>query len=174
MSAKAKTSLANLIEYKRSGRKFSVLTCYDAPTAGLMESAGVDALLVGDTAAEVVLALPTTRQIRPEFLLELTAAVRRGAPKTFLIGDLPFACHPQHHLKDAIDWSRRCCQQAGADVVKVEVTGQQAPLVEAVVEAGIPVVAHLGLLPQMIDPETGYRAQAKDADSARKLIRDTK
>jgi len=172
MKIKEKITLSYLTESKKAGNKFSVLTCYDARTAALMESAGVEVLLVGDTAAEVILGLPTTREIPPEFLLNLTAAVRRGAPNVFLMGDLPYACRPNHDLNAAIEWSIRCCNQAGSDAVKVEVTGQDAPLVQSMTDAGIPIVAHLGLLPQMIDPETGYRARGKDADNAMQLMED--
>src|SRR5438132_516056 len=87
-------TMETLAACKRRGRKFSVLTCYDAATARLMQEAGVEVLLVGDTAAEVILGLPSTREIPVEFLLTLTSAVRRGAPDAMVMGDLPYGCRP--------------------------------------------------------------------------------
>jgi len=174
MATREKITLARLAEYKQSGRKFGVLTCYDACTASLMEASGVEVLLVGDTAGEVILGLETTREVPADFLLHLTAAVRRGAPKTLIMGDLPYTARIGDDAKTAVDWGKRCRDEAGADMVKIEVTGKQAHLIEAMCAAGIPVVAHLGLLPQMTDPETGYRARGKDAGSALELIEDAR
>lgn len=164
-----KLTLAAFQQYKQAGRKFSVLTCYDAPTARLMEQAGVEMLLVGDTAAEVVLGLPSTRKMPPEFLLTLTAAVRRGAPNTFLLADLPYLCRCDDDATTT-RWSRRFLEDTGADALKIEVTPEQPPLVQRLSDAKVPVVAHIGLLPQMIDPETGYRARGRDAQDAFALI----
>jgi len=170
MAAREKVTLARLGECKRAARKFSVLTCYDAPTARLMEAAGVEVLLVGDTAGEVILGLPSTRDIPPDFLIALTAAVRRAAPRALVMADLPYACRRDNDPATASAWARRFFVETGSDAVKIEVTRDDAPLVEAIRDAGVPVVAHLGLLPQMIDPATGYRAQGKEAESARALI----
>lgn len=173
MSREQAISLTTLREYKRSGRRFSVLTCYDAPTAGLMDEAGIDVLLVGDTAAEVVLGLPNTRDIRPEFLLDLTCAVRRGAPRSFVMADLPYGCRLEG--EDAtMTWVGRFYEEAGSNAVKIEVTGAEAGLVARAARAGIPVVAHLGLLPQSLEDHGGYRAQAKRADAARRLMDDAR
>jgi 3-methyl-2-oxobutanoate hydroxymethyltransferase len=174
MDTARKITLSSLVESKRAGRKFSVLTCYDVATARLMQAAGVEVLLVGDTAGEVILGLPTTREIPPEFLLSLTAAVRRGAPEAFVMADLPFACRQQGDPDSTVEWVRRFHEETGSDAVKIEVTGRDALLVEIARDAGVPVVAHLGLLPQRVDPHEGYRAQAKDAASARDLIDDAK
>jgi 3-methyl-2-oxobutanoate hydroxymethyltransferase len=170
MELRARITLDTLRQHKQQGRKFSVLTCYDAPTAGLMEAAGVDALLVGDTAGEVLLGLPTTRQVQPDFMLALTAAVRRGAERTFVMADLPWICRAENHPPTSVQWARRFMDETGADAVKIEVAGEHVRLVEAMAEAGVPTIAHLGLLPQMVDPEQGYRAQGRDADSALRLI----
>ncbi|HSW46176.1 MAG TPA: 3-methyl-2-oxobutanoate hydroxymethyltransferase [Phycisphaerae bacterium] len=168
-----RTTLASLRAGKKAGRKFSVLTCYDAATARLMAAAGVEVLLVGDTAGEVVLGLPTTRQVPIDFLLTLTAAVRRGAPNSFLMADLPYLCRVEG--PDAtIEWCRRFHRETDCDAVKIEVTARDVELVTAVRRAGVPVVAHLGLLPQSIESREGYRAQARDADSALKLIADAR
>jgi len=168
-----KITLAGLAEIKRAGRKFSMLTCYDAVLARWMEAAGVEVLLVGDTAAEVVLGLASTREIPVEFLLTLTAAVRRGAPSSLVMGDLPYACRDKTP-QVTVEWARRFVDETGCDALKVELTGSEASLVEAMTAAGVAVVAHLGLLPQRIDAKSGYRAQGKDAASARRLLEDAK
>jgi 3-methyl-2-oxobutanoate hydroxymethyltransferase len=134
-----------------------------------MQAAGVEVLLVGDTAAEVVLGLDSTVQIPPEFLLTLTAAVRRGAPDAFLMGDLPHACRGEG-VDAAVGWSRRFVDEAGCDGVKVEVTSKEADLVTAMRDAGIPTIAHLGLLPQRLEPGESYRAQGRQAEQAERLL----
>lgn len=173
MASGEKINLDRLYRRKRDGEKISVLTCYDARTAAIMEAAGVDMLLVGDTAAEVILGLETTRGIPPEFLLTLTAAVRRGAPRAFLLADLPYGWR-QGEVGAVTEWTRRFHGETGSDAVKVEVTGQDAGLIQAMCDAGIPVVAHLGLLPQNIEPGEAYRARARDAADAKRLIDDAR
>lgn len=173
MTAQARISLDLFRQFKGRGRKFSVLTCYDAATARLMEQAGVDMLLVGDTAAEVVLGLDSTREIKPEFLIELTAAVRRGAPKTFVLADLPYACRSADRAT-AVQWAQRFCDETGCDAVKIEVRSEDVDLVTQAAGAGVPVIAHLGLLPQMLEPTMGYTAQGRDVEAARRLIEDAK
>jgi len=169
MVVPGKKDLAYLQAAKRGGRKFSVLTCYDVATARLMEAAGVEVLLVGDTAGEVILGLDSTRDVDPAFLIALTAAVRRGAPSCFLLADLPYKAR-NGPVEQTVQWCRRFQDETGCDAVKIEVRADDAPLVTAVRDAGIPVVAHVGLLPQFVDPDVGYRAQGRDADSAAALI----
>lgn len=170
MDTRERITLAALRERKRSGRKFSVLTCYDAPTARIMATAGVEVLLVGDTSGEVVLGLPTTRETPVEYLLTITAAVRRGAPQAYVMADLPYVCRSDGDAT-AVRWARRFMDETGCDSVKVEVKAGEAGLIEAMSAAGVPTVAHLGLLPQLIDPATGYKAQARDVAGAVELIR---
>jgi 3-methyl-2-oxobutanoate hydroxymethyltransferase len=170
MKSSPRVTLETLRECKREGRKFPVLTCYDAPTARIMDAAGVDVLLVGDTAAEVVLGLPSTRLVRPEYMLDITAAVRRGAPEAFVMADLPYACRADNDAAVALEWARRFMGETGSDAVKSEVTSEHLPMVEAMAGAGVPVVAHIGLLPQMLGPEEAYSGRGKDAESARALI----
>ncbi len=172
MSGGPATTLETLYARKREGRKFSVLTCYDATMARLMEQAGVEVLLVGDTAAEVVLGLPGTRGIPLEFLLTITSAVRRGAPRSLVMGDLPYACRVGG-VTSAVTGAQRF-MDAGADLVKIEVTGQDAELVEKATAAGVPVVAHLGLLPQMLQSGESYAARGRQVEEARHLIADAR
>jgi 3-methyl-2-oxobutanoate hydroxymethyltransferase len=169
MDARERITMATLRGRKRAGRKFSVLTCYDAPTARIMEAAGVEVLLVGDTSGEVVLGLPSTRETPVDYLLTITAAVRRGAPNAYVMADMPHACRLDGDA-GAVEWAQRFMSQTGCDGVKVEVKADEAGLIRGMSEAGVPVVAHLGLLPQLIDRVTGYRAQARDAQSAAELI----
>ncbi len=166
-------TLATLQACKEAGRKFSVLTCYDAPTARLMASAGVEILLVGDTAGEVVLGLPRTREVPIEFMVHITAAVRRGAPNAFVMADLPYQCTVDGPAK-TVEWCRRFRDETGCDGIKIEVTAAQADLVSAVRDADIAVVAHLGLLPQSIESPSGYRAQGRDAAGAQRLLTETR
>jgi len=173
MSAHGKIGLQGLKAGKHAGRPFSVLTCYDAPMARLMEQAGVEVLLVGDTAGEVILGLPTTKEVPAEFMIALTAAVRRGAPETFVMADLPYLCRVEGEAA-TVRWCQRFRDESGCDAVKVEVAGDEAALVSAIGDAGVPVVAHLGLLPQAVDAKSGYRAQARDAEGARKLMEDAR
>lgn len=170
MATGERITMAALSERKRAGQKFSVLTCYDAPTARLMDQAGVEVLLVGDTSGEVVLGLPSTREVPVEYLLAITAAVRRGAQRAYVLADLPYACRVEGD-QAAVDWARRFMAETGCDGVKVELTPGQADLVRAMSGAGVPVVAHIGLLPQSLRPGEPYRGQARDAAGAEKLIR---
>lgn len=170
MSDRTKITLDQLQHGKQAGRKFSVLTCYDYATARAMETAGVEVLLVGDSAGEVMLGLPDTRQTPPEILLALTAAVRRGAPQAYVMADLPLACRQDGHRDQVMSWARRFIHETGADALKIEVTGDDDQLVRALAEEGLPIVAHLGLLPQHVDPQSGYKAKGKSADDARLLL----
>lgn len=156
---------------KRQGSKFTVLTCYDYTTATMMEEAGVDSLLVGDTAGEVILGRETTLATPLDFLLTITEAVRRGAPNVFLIGDMPFLSY-QVSVEDALRNAGRFLTEAGCDVVKLEVDERHLDVIAAMARAGIPVMAHLGMRPQAVKQEGGYRVKGKTADAAMQLIDD--
>ena len=173
MQQGSKTTLATLQAYKRKRRKFAVLTCYDYTTARLMVEAGVEVILVGDTYGEVCLGHSTTLPVKIDHLLTVTEAVRRGAPEAFLMGDMPYLSYQVSH-QEAICNAGRFMAEAGCDCVKVEVDRRLSETVEAMASATIPVVAHLGLKPQSIHTYGGYRAQGKEAHSARRLIEDAK
>jgi len=166
-----KITLASLQAWKRDGRKFPVLTCYDHTTSRLMAEAGVEVILVGDTYGEVCLGHTTTLAVKLDHLLTVTEAVRRGAPQAFLIGDMPYLTY-QVSSTEAIRNAGRFMSEAGCDAVKVEVDRRHAATVEALATASIPVIAHLGLKPQSIHAHGGYRAQGKDAAGALQLIDD--
>ena len=146
-------TLQTLRKAARNGEPFACLTCYDATTAKWMERAGIPVLLVGDTAAEMILGQPGTIHAPLEFMLMITAAVKRGAPNTFVMGDMPFGSY-QCDDADAVRNAMRFLTEGRADAVKLEVDGDWTPLVAKLSRAGIPVVAHLGSRPQC---ETGRR-----------------
>jgi len=173
MAQKAKTSISTLRTRKRERRKISMLTCYDYANARLMEEAGVDSLLVGDTYAEVCLGHPNTLPATVEHLVTLCEAVRRGAPSTYLVGDMPFLSY-QVCVADAIRNAGLFVARGGCDCVKVEVDRRHLGTVEAMSAASIPVMAHLGLRPQSIQSVGGYKVQGKTARDASRIIEDAK
>lgn len=168
-----KVTISCLRKRKRAGSKFTVLTCYDYTTAAMQEEAGIDALLVGDTAGEVILGHATTIPTKLDFLLTITEAVRRGAPSAFLIGDMPFLTY-QVSIEDAIRNAGRFVSEAGCDSVKLEVDYRHLDVVAALSRAGIPVMAHLGMRPQSVKQEGGYRAKGRDSASALQLLEDAR
>jgi 3-methyl-2-oxobutanoate hydroxymethyltransferase len=168
-----KTTLSTLLELKRSRKPITVLTAYDYPTAQIEEAAGIDCILVGDSAAQVVLGHGSTLPATMDFLVTITAAVRRGAPSVFLIGDMPYLSY-QVNAENAIRNAGRFMAEAGCDCVKIEGDGRIAETVRAMTAATIPVVAHLGLRPQAVHQYGGYRAQGRDVESARRLLADAK
>ena len=159
-----------LRQMKRAGEPIAMLTCYDFPTAGILALAGVHVLLVGDSAANTVLGLGSTREIDPEFLLTITEAVRRGAEEVFVLADMPFKAMESVEL--AVVMGKRFMLEARADGVKVECTGAEVEYVKAMVAAGVPVCAHLGLLPQRVTEAGGYKAQGRTAEEAERIIKD--
>ena len=150
-----------------------MLTCYDHPTAKLMEEAGIDSLLVGDTYAEVCLGHSSTLPMTLDHMVTLAEAVRRGAPSVYLVGDMPYLTY-QVSPEEAIRNAGRFMAQAGCDCVKVEVDRRLMKTVEAMATATIPVMAHLGLKPQSIQSLGGYKVQGKTVADALKLIDDAK
>jgi len=168
-----KITLATLAERKRNRQKFAVLTCYDYTFAQIEEEAGVEAILVGDSAAQVILGHSSTLPVTMDFMVTLAEAVRRGAPGAFLIGDMPYLSY-NVTVEDAIRNAGRFMAAAGCDAVKVEGDARLAPTVSAMAAASIPVCAHLGLRPQAVHLAGGYRAQARDAVSAERLMADAK
>ncbi|MCC7203909.1 MAG: 3-methyl-2-oxobutanoate hydroxymethyltransferase [Phycisphaeraceae bacterium] len=142
-----KIRLSTLRQWAAAGQKFAMLTCYDATTARLFWQAGLKTLLVGDTAGQFVLGHETTLPAPLDFMLQITAAVRRAAPLAFVMGDMPFGsyqCGQDAGMANAM----RFLTEGGADAVKLEVSRHDLPLVERMAAAGVPVVAHLGSRPQ--------------------------
>ncbi|MHC5108415.1 MAG: 3-methyl-2-oxobutanoate hydroxymethyltransferase [Planctomycetota bacterium] len=173
MASRQKITINTLRARKREKGKFAMLTCYDFTTATLMEEAGIETLLVGDTYAEVILGHPTTLPVTTEHLVTIAEAVRRGAPSCYLIGDMPYLSY-QVTPEEAIRNAGKFMARAGCDCVKVEVDRRLASVVEAMAAATIPVMAHLGLRPQSVQSVGGYRLQGKRAADAYSIIEDAK
>jgi len=154
-----------------SGEPFACLTCYDATTARHLAAASVPVLLVGDTAAEVVLGLARTIDMNLEVLLALTAGVKRGAPGCVVMGDMPFMSY-QANPDDAVANAGRFLTVGLADIVKIEADATFAPLVERMVRTGIPVCGHIGSRPQRAALTGGYAAAGRTAEDAASIVTD--
>jgi len=148
-----------------------MITAYDYPTAQLVESAGVDMILVGDSLGMVVLGYDTTVPVTVDEMIHHAKAVRRGAKETFVVLDMPFMSYHLGH-EETMKNAGRMMQESGADALKVEGADEVVKTILQLTKAGVPVVAHLGLTPQSVGVLGGYKVQGKDADSAKKLVED--
>jgi 3-methyl-2-oxobutanoate hydroxymethyltransferase len=167
---KGKLPLPELAQMKRRGEKIVMVTAYDAPGARFAEDAGIDVILVGDTAAMVVLGYEgTTVPVTMEEMLFLTRTVARSARRPIVIGDMPFGSFQVSDEK-AVENAVRFVKEAGADAVKLEGAGPSVSRVRSIVEAGIPVMGHVGLTPQSATMLGGFKTQGKTADKARRLV----
>lgn len=156
---------------KAAGRKISMATCYDAAFARVLEASAVDSVLVGDSAAMVMHGHPDTLAASVELMALHTAAVRRGAPTRFLIGDLPFLSF-RKGVPAALD-AVAALMRAGAQAVKLEgVTGHE-DVITAIAGSGVPVMGHLGLTPQSVHALAGYRVQGRKDDDAARILADS-
>ena len=164
-------SLPRLGEMKAQGEPIVMVTAYDYPSATVAEAAGVDVVLVGDSAANNVLGYPDTVPVTVEELLMLTAAVRRGLKTPLLVGDLPFGSYEASDAQ-AIETAHRFVKEAGCDAVKLEGGGTSAERARAIVRAGVPVMGHVGLTPQTATMLGGYRAQGRTGEKALAVARD--
>lgn len=164
-----KFTLNDLRRAREGGAKVAMLTCYDYTTARLMQEAGVPALLVGDSAGNVVLGYPTTLPVSLAFMIEITAAVRRGAPLAFLVADMPFGSY-QGSVARGVRNVVRMVQRTGCDCVKLEVAEAHLDLVRELSSAGVAVMAHLGLRPQSVGVLGGYRTQGRTAFEANQIV----
>jgi 3-methyl-2-oxobutanoate hydroxymethyltransferase len=169
--ATSKLSIADLMQKKARGEKITMLTAYDYPFAALLDEAGIDMILVGDSAANVVLGYPDTLPVTMDELLVLTRAAARAVKRGLVIGDMPFGSY-NVSVRDAIRNGNRFIKEARVDGVKLEGGGGVIDTVRALVQAGIPTVGHLGLTPQTAGMLGGYRVQARTAESAARLIDD--
>jgi 3-methyl-2-oxobutanoate hydroxymethyltransferase len=165
-----KVTIAALTALQRRGEKAVFVTAYDYPTATFAERAGVDMLLVGDSAAMTMLGLPNTLSVGMEQMCVFVAAVCRAARRAFVVGDLPFLSY-QPSDADAVRSAGRFVA-LGCDAVKCEGGARVAPRVRAMVDAGIAGMGHLGLTPQSLGPQSGYRVQGKSRAAAERLVED--
>jgi 3-methyl-2-oxobutanoate hydroxymethyltransferase len=159
----------DLTARKLRGEKLAVLTAYDYPTARLLDESGIDVLLVGDSLGMVVLGFPDTTPVTMEHMLHHTAAVARGTERALVVADLPFASYEAP--AQAVENARRLIA-AGARAVKLEGGATHAARIAAIVAAGIPVMAHIGMLPQSVVQEGGYRIKGKTPEAAEALLAD--
>ena len=164
-----KVTIADLRALRQSRQKMAMLTCYDYTTARMMHEAGVPAILVGDSAASVILGYDTTLPVSLDFMIEITAAVRRGAPKALLVGDLPFGSYHEsiaQGVRSVVEMVKR----TGCDAVKLEVSQNTSELVRTLADAGVAVIAHIGLKPQAVGVLGGYRFQGRTAKEAQEIV----
>ncbi|HEX2701916.1 MAG TPA: 3-methyl-2-oxobutanoate hydroxymethyltransferase, partial [Solirubrobacteraceae bacterium] len=167
-------TLPRLAEKKRLGEPIVMITAYDFPSALIAEEAGVDVVLVGDSAGDVVLGYGSTVPVKLEEMLMLAAAVRRGLRSPLLVGDLPFGSYEGSDEK-AVDSAQRFVKEAGVDAVKLEGGGPaQVSRVAAIVAAGIAVMGHVGLTPQSATALGGRRAQGRTAERALAVAREAR
>lgn len=165
-------SVQDILKMKKEGRKISVITSYDYTLASLCDRAGIDVLLVGDSAGMVMLGYENTIPVTMDQMCMFTEAVSRGRTNSLLVADLPFMSY-QVNIDDAIKNSGRLIK-AGADAVKLEGGTTMAETISAIVDVGIPVMGHIGLQPQTTMLSQGYKVQGKTKDTALKLIDDAK
>jgi 3-methyl-2-oxobutanoate hydroxymethyltransferase len=175
----AKVTVPELLQRKSQAadstnkKKITCLTAYDYPTARLMDEAGVDVVLVGDSVAMVVLGYESTLPLTMEESLHHTKAVRRGVQRALVVADMPFGTY-QGDVNEALSNAVRFVKEAGAEAVKVEGGERRLEVIARLTEAEIPVMGHVGLTPQSVNAMGGYRVQGKTADSAEQLLRDAR
>jgi len=170
-AARRPVTLTKLAEMRALGEPIVMVTAYDHPSALVAEEAGVDMVLVGDSAANTVLGYSTTVPVSVDEMLVLTRAVRRGLRTPLLVGDLPFGSYEASDAQ-AIATAHRFVKEAGCDAVKLEGGGLSAERARAIVRAGVPVMGHVGLTPQTATALGGYRAQGRTAERARAVLED--
>jgi len=168
-----KITTQTVVDMKRNGEKISMLTAYDFTMAGIVDSAGVEVILVGDSASNVMAGYDTTIPMTLEHMIYHTACVVRGVERALVIADLPFMSY-QVTAKEALISAGRMMKEAGAHAVKLEGGQSICSTVERIVDAGIPVMGHLGLTPQSIYKFGTYKVRAKEEEEAMQLIKDAK
>ena len=166
-----KKSVLDFHEMKKKGDKITFLTAYDFPTAQFAEDAGLDMLLVGDSLGMCVYGYKGTIPVVMDQMIYHADAVRRGAPNTFVIGDMPFMSY-QSSLQKAVENAGRFLKEADCDAIKLEGGVRIAPRIKAIVEAGIVVMGHIGLTPQSSGQLGGHKAQGRTAEAAKLVVED--
>jgi 3-methyl-2-oxobutanoate hydroxymethyltransferase len=166
-----KLAITELSEMKRQGTRIAMVTAYDAAGARLAEAAGIDVVLVGDSAAMVVLGHASTVPVTMDEMLFMTRAVASAVQRPLVVGDMPFGSY-QVSDREAVRNAVRFVKEGRADTVKLEGAGRMLARVKAIVESGIPVMGHLGLTPQSATALGGYKAQGRTAESARQMLVD--
>jgi len=171
--SRRKVTIAELQEKKQKKQKITMLTAYDYPTARILDQAEIDTILVGDSGGMVALGYESTVPVTIDEMLFMSKAVARGIKSAFIIVDMPFMSYQASDEK-AVENAGRFIKEAGCDAVKLEGGSEFTSTVRAIVRAGIPVCAHIGLTPQTATMLSGFKVQGKDAEGARKLLQSAK
>ena len=164
-----KITITDLLAAKRQNRKIVAVSCYDYTTAKLISQTEVQMIVVGDSAAQIVLGFDSTLPATMDFMVAITAAVRRGAPNVCLVADMPFLSY-QVGVSEAVKNAGRFAAEAGAQMIKIEASGAYLDVIKAVSDAGMAVMAHIGIRPQSISKIGRFKAEATTAEMALELI----
>lgn len=173
MTDKKKHTLPTLFKKAANGEPITWLTCYDFPTAYLQEQAGIDLILVGDSLGMTMLGYDSTLPVTMDDMIRHAQAVRRGAPNTFVVGDMPYMTY-QPSIETAIRNAGRFMAEAACDAIKLEGGEEMADRIAGISRAGIPAIGHLGLTPQSVSALGGFRVQGKSAAQAKKILDNAK
>ncbi|HYB84807.1 MAG TPA: 3-methyl-2-oxobutanoate hydroxymethyltransferase [archaeon] len=168
-----KHTLGTLFKKVTDGLPITWLTCYDFPTAYLQEKADIDMILVGDSLGMTILGYDGTLPVTMDAMILHTQAVRRGAPNTFVVGDMPYMSY-QPSVETAIRNAGRFMAEAGCDAIKLEGGTEMCDRIRGIVQAGIPTIGHLGLTPQSVSALGGFRVQGRGAEQAKRIIDNAK
>ena len=164
-----KITIGNILAAKQQNKKIAAVSCYDCLTAKFAEQAGIEMIIVGDSAAQVVLGYDSTLPATMDFMAAITAGVRRGAQNAFVVADMPFLSY-QADINEAVKNAGRFVAEAGASMVKIEATRAYLDVIKRVSEAGIAVMAHIGIRPQSINKLGKLRAEGTNAQMAADLV----
>lgn len=168
-----KNTVATARQQKKDGDKITMLTAYDYSTAKLMDEAGINMLLVGDSLGMVMLGYEDTLSVTMEDMIHHTAAVARGAKNALVVGDMPFMSY-QASVYDAVVNAGRLMKEGRCNAVKLEGGAAVCPQIKAITEASIPVMAHIGLTPQSVNAFGGFKVQGKSEEAARRILEEAK
>jgi len=168
-----KITVKEILGMKKRGEKITMLTAYDFPLASLVDRAGIEIILVGDSVANVVLGLKTTPEVGMTEMIHHSKAVTRAVQRAMVVGDMPFESY-QTNTQNAIKNSQRFIDEAKCDAVKLEWFDKCLEVTEQIIKSGIPVMGHIGLTPQTADKLGGFKVQGKDAETAKKLLEQAK
>ncbi len=166
-----KNTVATLLEMKKNGEKVSMLTCYDYTTARIMENAGINTILVGDSLGMTMQGYDTTLPVTMDETVIYTRSVVRGCSNTFVIADMPFMSY-QISAAQAVENAGRLIKETGANAVKLEGGAAVTAQIRAIVDAGIPVCAHIGMTPQSVNVFGGFKVQGKGEENAKRVLDD--
>lgn len=168
-----KTTILDIYKKKAEGRKITMLTAYDFPTAQIVDQAGIDMILAGDTLGMVVQGVSSTLPVTMDEMIYHTRMVSRAAQSAMVVGDMPLLSY-QTHKAEAVRNAGRFLKEANAEAVKLEGGSQVADTIRAIVDAGIPVMAHIGLTPQSVHMLGGFKVQGKDEAAREKILSDAR